>query len=1103
MRRTIGLATLYFFSFCIPAFCAPYNGQIMERTQPDGTAVLLKGYGDEYYGWFESLDGFTVVRDPQTGWFCFAELSEDGSDLISTGVSVGHEIETTIGLHKKEKKIAADKTIKEEIKIKTDFRVKKIKEKQKLLYGDDIQVINGLPYTASTSESTIYDSQPAATPQAALAAPGTLPPTNNLSDFTGTIKGLVLIFDFSDAPASYTIQQYQDKVNKTNFYDASGNARSLRTYFEDVSRGVFIMDHFVYGIYRAPQTFAYYDSLDYTEGARQLLSYGLNDLKDNGFDFSQLSTNASGEIRALAVMYTGHPAAWAEGMWYHAGWWGGFSADGVKTGSYCTDDAKTLDPGTLIHEHGHMAAKWPDTYSYIGGTPGTWGVMGGGYCDLPNPYFLYENGWLDGVNIKGIPAQYTMDSTDPFFAYFYYDPDQPTEFYMIRPYSTNLLYCPTIPDQGMTFWRINTEGNNAYYPNTDRHIELVHANNIDTNSTTNVCFKSGGLLDRFTSYTTPSTDWKFGVKTGQQSGMDITNISSPGNEMTFYTFVPDLVGHYRFEDNLNDSSGFGYDGTAGGSITYSSGQANQALDLDGISDFITLPSGGLANIGDMTVAAWIYWDGGADSGQRIFDFGSSASQYLFLTPRSNTNELQFTIRNGNKSMAIEAPELPAGQWSHVAVTLDGDIGTLYVNGAPAASNPSMTIDPFDFQPVNNYIGTSQSTSDSFFDGQIDDFRIYNYALSGDEITRLSLSFTSNLINNLDGLELASYNGQSLADYVDIPFGGLTYSIQSGPDWLTVDSDGTLSGMPKALDEGENVFTVRVQEDTLGQFDTAQMTIQVDNIFNGTQGMIDLLGFADQWLMTDCTDTPACGGADLDGFNDVNFSDFLILAHNWLVSENLQLWLTFDEMSGDVAYDGSIYRRNGSLLNSPIRSAGADGGALAFDGSNYVEVAHDATLDPEAGSFSVAFWMKSDTPSQGALMVSKRGSAPNYSQYMIGLSNGTPTLFSPGRKLTFLLKADNGNLKGGYTTNDIVFSEWTHVCFALDQDADTAHIYIDGVSVPVTITTNKTLSTINTGAPVYIGQNPALSSKAYNGLIDDVRIYDKAVTELEIQEMTGF
>jgi len=57
------------------------------------------------------------------------------------------------------------------------------------------------------------------------------------------------------------------------------------------------MDHFVYGIYRAPQTFAYYDNLNYGKGL-STDEHRLNDMEANGFDFSQLTTFASGEIRA-------------------------------------------------------------------------------------------------------------------------------------------------------------------------------------------------------------------------------------------------------------------------------------------------------------------------------------------------------------------------------------------------------------------------------------------------------------------------------------------------------------------------------------------------------------------------------------------------------------------------------------------------------------------------------------------------------------------------------------------------------------------------------------------------------------------------------------
>jgi len=68
------------------AFAAPFNGQIKSFRQPDGTTVDLKLFGTEYYMRAEGLDGYTLVRDKNTQWVCYANLSEDGSELFSTGI---------------------------------------------------------------------------------------------------------------------------------------------------------------------------------------------------------------------------------------------------------------------------------------------------------------------------------------------------------------------------------------------------------------------------------------------------------------------------------------------------------------------------------------------------------------------------------------------------------------------------------------------------------------------------------------------------------------------------------------------------------------------------------------------------------------------------------------------------------------------------------------------------------------------------------------------------------------------------------------------------------------------------------------------------------
>jgi hypothetical protein len=62
---------------------------------------------------------------------------------------------------------------------------------------------------------------------------------------------------------------------------------------------------------------------------------------------------------------------------------------------------------------------------------------------------------------------------------------------------------------------------------------------------------------------------------------------------------------------------------------------------------------------------------------------------------------------------------------------------IYVNGIQKASSTAITVRPADFNPVLNYIGRSQFSSDPLFNGNFDEFRIYNYALSATEIAQLA------------------------------------------------------------------------------------------------------------------------------------------------------------------------------------------------------------------------------------------------------------------------------------------------------------------------------------------------------------------------------
>jgi hypothetical protein len=189
---------------------------------------------------------------------------------------------------------------------------------------------------------------------------------------------------------------------------------------------------------------------------------------------------------------------------------------------------------------------------------------------------------------------------------------------------------------------------------------------------------------------------------------------------------------YSFEGNLDDSLGV-FPAFSESEVTFEPGVVGQALNLDG-NIFVQVPAEHpIANAEEMTVACWVLWREGVHW-QRILDFGNNTSQYFFITPASNANTLRFAITSGSGEQTIQTDILPKNEWVHIAVTLGGGVGKLYVNGELKASG-NINIVPKDFKPVMNYVGKSQ-WPDPLFNGLIDELYISNVALSADEIVEL-------------------------------------------------------------------------------------------------------------------------------------------------------------------------------------------------------------------------------------------------------------------------------------------------------------------------------------------------------------------------------
>jgi hypothetical protein len=237
--------------------------------------------------------------------------------------------------------------------------------------------------------------------------------------------------------------------------------------------------------------------------------------------------------------------------------------------------------------------------------------------------------------------------------------------------------------------------------------------------------------------------------------------------------VPVPLSLYSFEGNTKNSYGTDV-GTANGTESYAAGNIGQAISLNGTNNYVTLSATNpMASYDQITVASWVYWNG-SSQWQRIFDFGNNTSQYMFLTPRSGTNTLRFAIKNGGGEQSVETSQLAANQWAHVAVTLSGGTAKLYVNGTLAATKSGFTIKPSDFKPSLNYIGKSQF-SDPLFNGKIDEFSIFNYALSDTDIQSIynakqwtDTSLVQLLLNKAAALDASLYSPsgwQALTDAV--------------------------------------------------------------------------------------------------------------------------------------------------------------------------------------------------------------------------------------------------------------------------------------------------------------------------------------------------
>jgi M6 family metalloprotease-like protein len=483
-------------------------------TQPDGTQIEVRGWGDQYSAVFETLDGFTLTPNPVTGFYEVAQVSADGRRFEAAPGPAGNVNGAVAGVARGLRlppavaRAQAQRGVARLGSRRCDIR--RLERQQTMR----IARAAGGPLSAAPQRPT-----------------------------TGNFVGLTLLIDFPDVPNTISRQEVENFCNLPG-YAGFGNNGSVFDYFRDNSLGRCLYTNVVTNYYRAKQPKSYYTNEAIPQGVRaiELIAEALAHWRANGLDFSTITPDNAGNVYALNVFYAGPVVNnWSKGLWPHA--WTIDPRIEVLPGKFIADYQVTalgnqLSLGTFCHENGHMLCDYPDLYDYGSQSAGV-----GAFClmcasmDEKNPpqisaYLKRAAGWAGNVVSLTHNQNVSLNAAGNEFGFF---AKNAGEYFLVEN-RRQVGRDASIPDDGLAIWHVDESGNNSNEQMTPaQHYELSLEQadgafrlerTIAAGDDTDLF---GAPTNRFADNTTPNSKWWDGTA----SNLELFGISAPGQIMQF------------------------------------------------------------------------------------------------------------------------------------------------------------------------------------------------------------------------------------------------------------------------------------------------------------------------------------------------------------------------------------------------------------------------------------------------------------------------------------------------------------------------------------------------------------------------------------------